>query len=82
LANVNKQLHGGLEVTAINQTGLAAKSGLRKGDVLVGLHNWETVSVENVNFVLNHPDLANFHPVTFFILRGGQIRRGQLAVLQ
>ena len=81
LTPVNKQLHGGLEVTAINQGGLAAKAGLKKGDILVGLHNWETVSVENVNFVLNHPDLATFHPVPFFILRAGQIRRGQLSVL-
>jgi serine protease Do len=81
LTNVNKQLHGGLEVIAINQTGLAAKAGFKKGDVLVGLHNWETVSVENVNYVLNHPDLATFHPVTFFVLRGGQIRRGQLSVM-
>jgi serine protease Do len=80
LTNVNKQLHGGLEVTAINTSGFAAKAGFKKGDVLVGLHNWETVSVENVNFVLNHPDLATFHPVTFFILRGGQIRRGQLSI--
>ena len=30
-----QQLHGGLEVTAINQGGLAAKSGLKKGDILV-----------------------------------------------
>ncbi len=79
---VNKQLHGGLEVTAINQNGMAAKSGLRKGDILVGLHNWETVSVENVNYVLNHPDLATFHPVPFFILRAGQIRKGQLSITQ
>lgn len=81
LTNVNKQLHGGLEVTAINQGGMAAKAGLRKGDILVGLHNWETVSPENVNFVLNHPDLATFHPVPFFILREGQIRRGQLSMM-
>jgi len=82
LAAVNKQLHGGLEVTAINQGGLAAKAGLRKGDILVGLHSWETVSVENVNYVLNHPDIATFHPVPFFILRAGQIRRGQLSITQ
>ena len=81
VTRVNNQLHGGLEITAINATGLGAKSGFKKGDVLVGLHNWETVSVENVNYVLNHPDLATFHPVPFFVLRGGQIRRGQLSVL-
>lgn len=81
LANVNKQLHGGLEVTAIHDKGLAAKAGLRKGDILVGLHTWETVSVDNVTFVLNRHDIASFHPVPFFILREGQIRRGQLAVM-
>jgi serine protease Do len=81
VTRVNNQLHGGLEVTNINNNGLAAKSGLKKGDILVGLHSWETVSVDNVNYVLNHPDLATFHPVPFFIVRGGQIRKGQISML-
>jgi hypothetical protein len=34
------------------------------------------VSVENVTFVLNHPDLATFNPLRFFIVRGGQIHKG------
>ena len=79
----------GLKVA--NQTGsstgnifvdqIATKAGLKKGDVLVGLHTWETVNVDNVNYVLNHPELANFNPVPFFIVRAGQIRKGQLPVL-
>ncbi len=77
----NRSLHGGLEVTAISAGGAAAKAGLRKGDILVGLHSWETVSTENVTYVLNHRDLATFNPVPFFILREGQIQRGQVAVL-
>jgi len=81
VTHVNSQLHGGLEVTAINTNGVAAKNGIRKGDILVGLHTWETVNVENVNYVLNHPDLAIFNPVPFFIVRGGQIRKGQLPML-
>lgn len=81
VSRVNNQLHGGLEVTSINANGAAAKAGLKKGDVLVGLHTWETVTVENVNYVLNHPDLATFNPVPFFIVRGGQIRKGQIPVL-
>jgi serine protease Do len=81
VTRVNGQLHGGLEITALNANGIAAKAGLKKGDVLVGLHTWETVNVENVNFVLNHPDLATFNPVPFFIVRGGQIRKGQLPLL-
>jgi serine protease Do len=78
---VNSQLHGGLEVTAINAGGIASKAGIRKGDILVGLHTWETVTVDNVNYVLNHPELPTFNPVPFFIVRGGQIRKGNLPVL-
>jgi serine protease Do len=81
VTRVNSQLHGGLEVTAINANGAAAKAGIRKGDVLVGLHTWETVNVDNVTYVLNHPDLTTFNPVPFFILRSGQIRKGQLPML-
>jgi serine protease Do len=81
VTRVNSQLHGGLEITALNANGAAAKAGLRKGDVLVGLHTWETVNLENVNYVLNHPDLATFNPVPFFIVRGGQIRKGNLPML-
>ena len=58
--------------------GLAARSGLRKGDILVGLHQWETVSTDNVMYVLNHPDLATFSPLPFFIIRQGQVRRGAI----
>jgi serine protease Do len=74
----NKQLHGGLAVTTINNDGLAAKAGIRKGDILVGLHHWETVNVDNVTFVLTHPELATFSPLSFYILRSGQVRKGTL----
>jgi serine protease Do len=81
VSRVNNQLQGGLEVTTVNTNGLAAKAGLKKGDILVGLHTWETVNIDNVNYVLNHPDLATFHPIPFFIVRAGQIRRGQISML-
>jgi hypothetical protein len=31
--------------------------------------------------VLSHPDLANFNPLCFYIIRAGQIRRGWLQQL-
>jgi serine protease Do len=81
VTRINSQLHGGLEITSINASGAAAKAGLKKGDVLVGLHTWETVNVDNVSFVLNHPELATFNPIPFFIVRGGQIRKGTIPML-
>jgi serine protease Do len=78
VAKVNRQLNGGLEVTEVNGDGLAAKAGIKKGDILVGLHQWETLSMDNVSYVLNHPELSTFNPLPFYILRGGQVRKGYL----
>jgi serine protease Do len=78
---VKKELHGGLAVTSLGSDSLAAKAGIQRGDVLVGLHHWETLTVDNVAFVLNHPDLASFNPLCFYIIRAGQVRRGWLQQL-
>ena len=60
---------GGLKITAVRPNSPAAGQGIRSGDVLVGMHIWETVSLENVTYILNRPDFASFNPVTFYILR-------------
>jgi serine protease Do len=78
VGRVNQQLHGGLEVTAIEADSIAAKAGIRRGDILVGLHQWETLTVDNVAFVLGHPQLATFNPLSFYVVRGGQVRRGSI----
>ncbi|HYT87506.1 MAG TPA: PDZ domain-containing protein, partial [Gemmataceae bacterium] len=76
VSRVNRQLHGGLEVTAVDTDGAAGRAGIRRGDILVGLHQWETLTLDNVVYVLSHPDLVSFNPLSFHIVRGGQIRRG------
>lgn len=81
VTRVNRQLHGGLEIVNVATDGAAAKAGLKKGDILVGLHQWETLSLENVTYVLSHPDLQTFNPLSFYILRGGQVRRGNLSAI-
>jgi serine protease Do len=75
----NNELRGGMEVTAVNANGVAAKAGIRKGDILVGLQQYETVSLDNVTYVLNLPELTGPASVPFFILRSGQVRQGKLA---
>jgi serine protease Do len=76
VARTNRQLHGGLVVTDVRADSVAGKAGIQKGDVLIGLHQWETVSIDNVIFVLTHRDLASFNPLCFYIVRSGQIHRG------
>ncbi|HLJ94276.1 MAG TPA: PDZ domain-containing protein, partial [Gemmataceae bacterium] len=72
----NPQLHGGLAVMDLNPDGPAAKAGIQRGDILIGLHQWETVNLENIAFVLNHHDLPSFNPLRFFILRSGMVLHG------
>jgi serine protease Do len=76
VSHSNQQLHGGLAVVEVRAEGAAAKAGIQRGDVLVGLHQWEMLTAENVMFVLTHPDLATFNPLRFYIVRTGQVHRG------
>lgn len=76
ILRVNSQLHGGLTVVDVAPEGAARKAGIQRGDILIGLHQWETLTHENVNYVLTHPDLATLVPLRFFIIRGGQVQRG------
>jgi serine protease Do len=76
VSRVHRQLHGGLEVIAVDPDSPAGRADIRRGDILVGLHRWETLTPENVAYVLTHADLATFNPLSFHIVRGGQILRG------
>jgi serine protease Do len=78
VTRVNSQLHGGLLVADVRPDGAAGRAGLQRGDVLVGLHQWEMLTLDNVRFVLEHPDLASFNPLRFYILRGSSVHRGWL----
>jgi len=78
VTRVNGQLHGGLVITDVFADGVAGRAGFQRGDILIGLHQWETLTIDNVNYVLTHPDLGTFNSVRFFIIRGGQVRRGWL----
>lgn len=76
VTKVNPQLRGGLLVAEISPDGPAAKAGFQRGDILIGLHQWETVNVDNVLYVLNHQEVATFTPVKYFRIRAGQLQKG------
>lgn len=71
---------GGLAVTDVRPDGPAARQGIRRGDVLVGMHVWETVSMDNVAYILSRPDFAQLDPLKFYILRGSETLYGHLTV--
>jgi serine protease Do len=63
-------------VTEVQPESHAAKAGIIKGDTLIGLHQWEMLTIDNLVFVLNHNELPALNPIKFFVLRGGQLHRG------
>jgi len=71
---------GGMRVLSVRKGGPADRNGIRAGDVLVGLHVWETINQDNIDFVLDHPKLGSFSPLKFYILRERETLFGHIAV--
>jgi serine protease Do len=79
---LNSRYHGGLRVVDVKKNGAAWQQGIRSGDVLVGLHIWETVSLENIAYILDRDDLAKADPVVFYIIRGTDTLYGQIRLAE
>jgi serine protease Do len=69
---------GGMRIDAIRPDGPAANQGIRPGDILVGMHVWETITPDNVLYVVDHVDFERFQPVKFYILRGSETLYGHM----
>lgn len=78
--NVNNRFNGGLTVLDVRPDSPAAKERIYKGDILCGLHLWQTENIDNVMYVLNHNDLATFGPLKFFVIRDAKTLYGHLTV--
>jgi serine protease Do len=76
--NHQTRYRGGLTVTLVRPNSPAAAQGIAAGDVLVGMHIWETTTLDNVAYILKRPDFADLNPVKFFILRGDETLYGYL----
>jgi serine protease Do len=74
------RFRSGLMVTGVRPESPAEEQGIREGDILVGMHIWETASLDNVAYILNRDDLDTIQPLKFVILRGERPYEGFLPV--
>ena len=68
---------GGLTVVEVDDKRFAPR-GIRKGDVLVGLHFWETTSIDNVLYILTNAKSVSVNAGVAF--RGCVVRDQQLCL--
>ncbi len=75
---INSRYEGGMLIEEVRPKSPAALNGMRKGDILVGLHIWETVNLSNISYVLSNSKLSSFSPLKFYILRKNETLYGHL----
>lgn len=61
--------HGGMQVQAVRAGSPAANARIVVGDILVGLHKWETIKMSDVSYALKHAAADATGSVKFHILR-------------
>jgi serine protease Do len=69
---------GGLMVTAVRDGGPASEQGIQEGDILVGLHVWETIAADNISYILDKAVEEHLNPIKFYVLRGRETLFGHI----
>ncbi len=69
---------GGLLVREIVPNGPADVAGIKAGDVLFGLHDRETLTLDNAQYMLRQPATNLASPVKFWIVRKGAASWGMI----
>lgn len=75
---LQSRYRGGLLVSAVREGGPASEQGIREGDILVGLHVWETIMPDNLSYILEKAEEEHLNPIKFYVLRGRETLFGHL----
>jgi serine protease Do len=71
-------LHGGLLVSDVERASAAGRVGVMRGDILVGLIGYETITIDNVTYVLTHAEQNKMRTLVFWVIRNGKLHSGSL----
>jgi serine protease Do len=76
---ISSRYRGGMKVVAVRAEGPAAREGIREGDILVGIHVWETVNIDNLNYILGSDVVRENETARFYVLRNEEIMFGEIS---
>jgi serine protease Do len=80
-ATIPSKYRGGLLVVDVRPQSSAALNGIRKDDILVGLRDFETLSYDNVNWILSQPIQPGQENMKYYVIRGQQTLFGNIQLL-
>jgi serine protease Do len=72
--------NGGLRVNAVREDSPAARNGIKVGDILVGMLEWETASLADLDYILAHIDPQGRTSIPFYVVRNRETRVGHLTL--
>jgi serine protease Do len=76
----NSRYNGGMRVVEVRPDGPAAQQGILPGDILVGMHRWETASEQDIDYIITRPNLAQLGKIRFYVLRGQNTLYGHMNI--
>ena len=71
---------GGMRIEAVRPNSPASQEGILPGDILVGMHRWETASDQDIQYIISRPNLTDMGKIKFYVLRGQNTLYGHLNV--
>ena len=77
-SRMRTRYRGGLYVTAVRTGSAAEQQGIIAGDVLLGIHGWQTSSMKDLAGILEHPDIKEGPRAKFYLVRREQTLFGHM----
>jgi serine protease Do len=69
---------GGLYISSVRPGSPADLNGITPGDVLLGIHGWQTSSMKDLAGILEHPDIQRGPRAKFYLVRREQTLFGHM----
>lgn len=77
-SRMRTKYRGGLYITAVRPGSPAEQQGILAGDVLLGIHGWQTASLTDLAGILEHPDIQRGPRAKFYLVRREQTLFGHM----
>lgn len=78
--SIKTKYRGGMRVVDVRANSAAARKGIRAGDILVGMHRWETTTQSDIDYIVANESLTKMRAVKFYVLRDGETLFGEMPV--